>query len=182
MAYLTHEEKVRKRIKNSLCELLCEKRFSKITINDITERAEISKPTFYKYYADVYELLERIILSTQDEFYNEYSNLPAGTFGNLTKAIIFLREKQWVRECLLCDRSKAIFFEIINNTIRENMKNYYKDLDYSTSEDRFILSCVNEMMTNAIIYYIINSDIPIPNLEKYMFGILKSIRENSKYL
>lgn len=47
-------------LKESLIELLQEKSIDKISIKEICEKADINRSTFYKHYADQYDLLQRI--------------------------------------------------------------------------------------------------------------------------
>lgn len=47
-------------IRRALSELLQEKELHKITVQEIADKAEISRFTFYKYYLDVYDLYEKI--------------------------------------------------------------------------------------------------------------------------
>lgn len=47
-------------IKNSFVELMDKKGFRNITVNDISDKAMISRSTFYLHYADKYELLDQI--------------------------------------------------------------------------------------------------------------------------
>lgn len=54
-------------IKNSFISLLKEKPINKITVKEICELSEINRATFYKYYCDAYELLEKM----EQEFLNE---------------------------------------------------------------------------------------------------------------
>lgn len=52
--------KTKLRIQKALHDLLYEKQFNKISVNDICEQAMISRPTFYKNYCDKYELVSSI--------------------------------------------------------------------------------------------------------------------------
>ena len=45
----------------SFKELLCKAPMEKITINDITDKAGVIRPTFYNHFADKYALLEYIV-------------------------------------------------------------------------------------------------------------------------
>lgn len=54
-------------IKKSFVELLERKPLSKVTVKEICELSEINRATFYKYYYDPYDLLEKI----EQEFLNE---------------------------------------------------------------------------------------------------------------
>lgn len=48
-------------LKQSFLELMKEKKFASITIQDITDRADVNRSTFYAYFSDKYALLDLII-------------------------------------------------------------------------------------------------------------------------
>lgn len=50
----------RKRIEETILQLLAQKEFSKISVRDITTTASINRGTFYLHFADKYELLEKM--------------------------------------------------------------------------------------------------------------------------
>lgn len=61
-------------IKNGFAICINQKKFSSITIKDITTAAKINRSTFYKYYYDKYNLRELLMKSTLEELSN-YINL-----------------------------------------------------------------------------------------------------------
>ncbi len=50
--------RTRNAIQSALKELLLERRFEEITVQDITERAGVNRATFYAHFQDKYDLLE----------------------------------------------------------------------------------------------------------------------------
>ncbi|MBR2524474.1 MAG: TetR/AcrR family transcriptional regulator [Clostridiales bacterium] len=52
--------KTRKAIKDALCELLVEKELHKVTVKEITDKADINRGTFYKHYLDVFDLYDKM--------------------------------------------------------------------------------------------------------------------------
>ena len=52
--------KTKKAIFQAFSELLKEKELRKITVQEIVDKADISRVTFYKYYLDVYDLYDKI--------------------------------------------------------------------------------------------------------------------------
>lgn len=54
-------------IKNSFIKLLEQKALNKVTVKEICELSEINRATFYKYYCDAYDLLEKM----ESEFLSE---------------------------------------------------------------------------------------------------------------
>lgn len=53
---------------NALLEILNEKRFDELTVNELCERAMVRRATFYKHFADKYEFFGFFIHQIQDEF------------------------------------------------------------------------------------------------------------------
>lgn len=48
-------------IKNAFIELMSEKNFDQITIQNISDRANVGRRTIYHHYMDKYDLLDKII-------------------------------------------------------------------------------------------------------------------------
>ena len=61
-------QKTRQVIRSAFIELLKEKRFADITVQDIADRAMISRSTFYDHYTDKYLLLEQLYQETVERF------------------------------------------------------------------------------------------------------------------
>lgn len=52
--------KTRKAISDAFIALLSEKELNKITVQEITDKADINRATFYKHYLDVYDLYDKV--------------------------------------------------------------------------------------------------------------------------
>ncbi|SIS70957.1 TetR/AcrR family transcriptional regulator [Alicyclobacillus vulcanalis] len=64
-------QKSRQAIRDAFVELMKEKDFDHITVQDISERANVSRKTFYLHFLDKYDLLDRIMeeaIREMDEF------------------------------------------------------------------------------------------------------------------
>ena len=57
-------QKTRKALCDALAELLLEKELHKVTVQEISDKANVNRVTFYKHYLDVYDLYEKIEDST----------------------------------------------------------------------------------------------------------------------
>ena len=62
-------KKTKRLIRNTFLELAQKKPIEKITIRELAEKAEISKPTFYAHYDTIYDLLDEL----EDEVINNIS-------------------------------------------------------------------------------------------------------------
>lgn len=63
-------QKTQKAIRQHFLELFYNENFDKITIKDITERAEIGRKTFYLHYIDKYDLLDKIVDQKMSELHD----------------------------------------------------------------------------------------------------------------
>ncbi|HUN23036.1 MAG TPA: TetR/AcrR family transcriptional regulator [Anaerolineales bacterium] len=79
-------------IETAFLDALNEKNLQKLTINDITERADINRSTFYEYFTDKYELFNHIIRKTFEKKMLEHLSGDFGVYsdenmGNIIRAV-----------------------------------------------------------------------------------------------
>ncbi len=101
----------KKVIKETLITLLNEKEINKITVSEICKIADINRTTFYRYYLDVYDLLDKI----KEEFVNELlivsnTNKDDYTVSSFSKDLltVFLDHKELVK--VLFNQKSNIYF------------------------------------------------------------------------
>lgn len=71
MNHVIEDRRVRKTkqlLKQSLCQLLEQKKIEEITIQEITNSADLNRRTFYLHYKDIYDLFEHIKADTISDF------------------------------------------------------------------------------------------------------------------
>ncbi len=79
-------KRTRRLLQKALTELMSEKKFSEISVQDITQKAEINRATFYAHFDDKYELLNAGIRETFQSLLSEKlpkSECPSFTMANL---------------------------------------------------------------------------------------------------
>ena len=59
---------------NTFIDLLAEKGFEKITVNDIAERADINRGTVYLHYVDKFDLLDKCVETYVELLLNHCAN------------------------------------------------------------------------------------------------------------
>ncbi len=102
----------KKIIKDTFISLISEKDIKKITVSEICKLADVNRATFYRYYLDVYDLLDKI----QEEFIAElkepYLTNPdrVNSVKSFTKEIltVFLENKELVK--VLFNTNNNIYF------------------------------------------------------------------------
>lgn len=71
-------------IKNALIELMNEKHFDQITLQEISDRANVSRRTVYLHYTDKFDLLDKLIeehINKLEELFEELSKVDFITTG-----------------------------------------------------------------------------------------------------
>lgn len=77
LAYEHKTQQTQALLLNTFLDLLAEKDFEKITVRDITERAQINRGTFYRHFQDKMDLLEkkeREIYAGLEDLYSSLTN------------------------------------------------------------------------------------------------------------
>ena len=150
-------------IKEAFYDLIREKGFENITVKDITERAMISRNTFYLHYADKFELLNKQcdeLMRTL--FFNVGRQLRTVQKKDLTVDGIASVISHGIRtvdgdkeyySILLNDASSDILTNKMTNTIKSSLEYIRKDI---VQLNDFQLTYIVSGMTGLIKYYVTN--------------------------
>ena len=108
-------EKTKKALRESLFELLQQREINDLTVTELTNLAHINRSTFYLYYNDLYDMLEKI----QDEIYDEFIlNLKAVKTDGIT-------ENDFAELCLIClqycQNNLSLCKFILNNDVNSRL-------------------------------------------------------------
>lgn len=88
-------------------ELLEEKRFEDITVNELCQRAMVRRATFYKHFGDKYEFFTFFIREIQEEFDREIADssdisMPVDFYIHIVSRVMkFIKEKDKLLQSLL---------------------------------------------------------------------------------
>jgi AcrR family transcriptional regulator len=118
-------QKTRQSIMNTFIDLLAEKGFDKITINDIAERANINRGTVYLHYVDKFDLLDKCIETYVEMLLHHCANntdkkLNASAFQSVFE---YLENNFTIYKLLLSNEGSGFFrsrlYAIIAQTVTE---------------------------------------------------------------
>lgn len=102
----------KKTIKDTFLQLLADKDIKKITVSELCQKADINRATFYRYYLDVYDLLNSIQKEFELELKRAYAPKKEedNTILNFSKALltVFLENKELVK--ILFNTNNNIYF------------------------------------------------------------------------
>ena len=138
--------KTKECINEALLNCLSVYPFEKITVNMITSMARINRSTFYKYYLDKYDLLDKYLALSLEEFrlnmnaefmnadINEIKNfIYSNNFKNIIK---FFNSRSNTYEILWESVMERNIFDEMLNIIQENMLEVIKN-DIEGSKDKY---------------------------------------------
>ncbi len=83
--------RTKRMIRDALTELMEKKGFERITVSDITEKADINRGTFYLHYRDKYDLLEQ----SEDELIRDIEKISLAAQNNIAKNLFNNRKEEF---------------------------------------------------------------------------------------
>jgi len=134
--------RTKKILTQALTELLQQKQVNEITVRELTDLADMNRGTFYLYYKDIYDMLEKI----QDEMFEKLNAIFAVREGEevteQTKPILldlfrFIEENQEMCRVLLSPNGDMNFLHRLNEVLREKCLHLYVDAHPVSSEEDF---------------------------------------------
>ncbi|MDO5294286.1 MAG: TetR/AcrR family transcriptional regulator [bacterium] len=125
--------KTKQSIRDAFLSLLIEKPIAQITVKELAERANVNRKTFYMYYANIHDILDK----TENEIIEQLLDL--------------------LKDCRFFDQDFDVyaFFLSLNGLIGEDFK-LYQQLVYANSNTQFFVK-VKQIMKSTIMQYYCDS-------------------------
>lgn len=170
-------KRTQKAIKSAFFELLDEKSFEHISVKDITDRALISRNTFYLHYADKYELLNKVCdeliiklffrISKQLRRVQREEFTVESIAGILRLGLMVVEENHEAYRILLCSSGIDMISQKLNAMSRRFMDFIKDDIEgISEISIEYIVSGI----TGVIKYYVNNG---VDNLDEECYNFTK---------
>lgn len=183
------------RLLNSAFQLFIEKGVENTTIQEIVDKANVGKGTFYFYFKDKYDIRDILISQkSQELFNNAFENMEKIHTNKLYNQLVFildyiindLIENQELLKFIsknlsfgiyknamnkICQYNEDILLNLFTNSIREDgtkLKNPKLLLS-------IILELVGSTCYNSILY---NNPLPIEKFKPYLYDNIKALVEN----
>lgn len=128
--------KTKKTLLKALTKLMNEKKINNITIKELTDLADVNRSTFYLYYKDIFDMVERIeteLINDFSEAYDKFTN-EATTYDDLFSFFIYLfkfvEDNAEMFKIFLCHGGDFTFVEKLKDAI----KHCKIPLDHTSSE------------------------------------------------
>ena len=131
--------RTKKLLTQALTRLLQEKQAKEITVKELTELADMNRGTFYLYYKDIFDMLDK----TEDSLFaaldaimdrHEEEALTAQTKPMLLDLFAFIQENQEMCRVLLSANGDMSFLHRLNEVVREKCRKYWPQLQNENDE------------------------------------------------
>lgn len=133
--------RTKKMLTQALTKLMQEKQVKDITVKELTELADMNRGTFYLYYKDVYDMLDKLeenMFSSLDQILELQDNQGEdSTRQMLVELFHFVEENQEMCKMLLSPHGDMQFLHRLNEVIREKCLNYHKSNGMASEDAQF---------------------------------------------
>lgn len=153
--------RTQKLLKEGLAELLGEKEIYKITVQELCDRVDINRATFYAHYTDIFDLygkIEKDFLDELDAIFFDESLTTVETF--FSRILDFVYENKKFCKMIYSDRKDLYFNNRMKETLEKATIKSWK-IDYNFNEnDHFALACVKYHVKGmtALVEFWVQSD------------------------
>ena len=132
--------RTKKMLTQALTQLMQQKQINEITVRELTELADMNRGTFYLYYKDVFDMLEKIedgLFEALDQIIEleENESVSRQTKPILFKLFQFIEENQEMCRVLLSPNGDMSFLHRLNDVLREKCLRFFRTAEPSATED-----------------------------------------------
>lgn len=134
--------RTKKLLTQALTRLLQQKQVSEITVKELTDLADMNRGTFYLYYKDIFDMIEKI----EDELFENLNGIIAlqenANVSEQAKPILrdlfaFIDDHQEMCRVLLSPNGDMNFLHRLNGVMREKCLQLYQTTELKAPEDEF---------------------------------------------
>ena len=134
--------RTKKLLTQALTHLLQEKQINEITVKELTDLADMNRGTFYLYYKDMFDMLEKIedgMFEALDAIISlhEHDDVSQQTKPILLDLFDFIEENQEMCRVLLSPHGDMNFLHRLNEVVREKCLKAWPDIRKEKGEADF---------------------------------------------
>ncbi len=117
---------------NAFRELLSEKPFEEITVNELCNRAVIRRATFYKHFADKYEFLTFVLRQMKSDFAESLNLTPQTALSKddisaiIYSVLDYAEKNMSALRSLISGSTSAAVTEALTEQMSSDIKSYFK--------------------------------------------------------
>ena len=134
--------RTKKLLTQALTELLQEKQINEITVKELTDLADMNRGTFYLYYKDIFDMLEKIedsLFAALNAILAIHSDddMMSQTKPMLLDLFSFVEENQEMCRVLLSPNGDMNFLHRLNEVIRDKSRSAWEGMHIQHRDEEF---------------------------------------------
>lgn len=157
-------------LRKSLYELILERGYDDISIQNITDEARLGRATFYLHYRDKDDLLLDLMHTISDAFFQtlskeEQEDNPYLSEGTLKRMFDYSEEYFDFFRIIVSDKSGVVGVRFLMQIMRENISNTFLEMDERKINTLYTRDLVENYVAGAmfmIIFWWLENEMPIP--------------------
>jgi hypothetical protein len=168
-------QKTKKALTESLIHLILEKGYEKVTVQDILDRANVGRSTFYLHY----ESKEKLMLDGHNNLDTSYFNIVIEGQINFQEFITNLSQAHKVAKAILGNKSGQMFTLLYRNKITQQLRKFYGNSYSKGRNDQRILRYSSDAASSAVMNLIVSwIEDDMPNSTNDIATFAKNIIES----
>lgn len=158
----------KKQIKQAFFDLYATKKIEHISIKEITDNAHLNRGTFYVYYRDIYDLLER----TEDEIIEELVIMIQGVIPPLLRdadlspflpPVDFYQRNKKILQILLGPTGDPHFVHKIKGIVKNTVYEIFKREQIAPAKNmEYVIEYIASAQIGIISYWMVEEDMALP--------------------
>ena len=181
--------RTKRALADAFIELLSQKTFDEITVNELCDAADIRRATFYKHYSDKYDFLTAYTCLLRDKFDHqiwrpEHKSFTTEYFVSYAKQLIIFISENSAAIDNICN--SILFSSVLSIIAQQNYKDTYDRLRVSVSQGmklnapiEVVASMITGGVVGAVYLWLVTGRKTTPDsLAEQVGGVVKSIIEH----
>ena len=160
--------KTQRALQLALAELMIDKDLNNITVQELVDKADIHRATFYAHYHDIYDLYEQIENGVISELDVMVSSNPAHEYHHVYTTIVdYISDNPILLRMLLSNNRNQKFQNQICELLEKNYLNIwlFEDRKTEITEDMRLLTTYHIHGCMSVIAFWVNTNFSYPKYE-----------------
>lgn len=158
----------KERIRDAFFELYAAKKIERISIKEITEKAQLNRGTFYVYYKDIYDLLEK----TEDELLEELVDKIKGIIVMILREedidpflppLDFYQRYSKLLRVLLGSNGDPHFIHKIKAIVKKTLRDLFREENIPEIDNmEYLMEYLASAQIGIVSYWLVENNMALP--------------------
>ena len=143
--------KTQKAIIEAFLQMLAQKPFENISVNDVCECAVVRRATFYNHFTDKYDLFTKALQYIQKGYAAALTQDDRNTFlDTLEVSLDYMEQNEHLFTAIVKSRYAAILMQLFSEQLAVEVRKYLETEDNGIADTKISLDLMTELLTGAL--------------------------------